>query len=247
VDPRAAYSIIMRRAIACTFLFASVIASTTLAAASSSLLRVDVALEFRDHAASPLLVRQLRLETEAIWRAYRVEITWSDAAHPPADVAVAAIVERRLAGRDPAYGVGPLGRTWISFDSRVRIPIRIFCDPTERILGALTVADRVAALGHERLGDAEVGRAFGRILAHEIGHVLLAAPFHASAGLMRPQFAAVDLVVRHRDLYRLSEMEVSRLARRAQELHDGLRTVAHSADALTERCASDDPDLEPPD
>jgi hypothetical protein len=224
----------MRCAIVGTFLFALVIPSTPLHAAAASPVRVDVAIAFRGRAASPLLVQQLKVETEDIWRGYGVEITWSDSAHPSADLAVAAIVERRVAGRDPAYGVGPLGRTWISAERHERIPIRIFCEPTERILAGLTVAERVSALGHDRLGDVEVGRALGRILAHEIGHVLLGAPFHQSTGLMRPRFAAIELIVRHHDLYRLSDVEVSRLAQRVRALRGG-----------TERCASD-AELEPP-
>jgi hypothetical protein len=235
----------MRRVLAVTAL-AVVISPSPLAA--SSLLRVDVALEFRSRAASPILLQQLKLETEAIWRAYDVEITWSAGnagARPTADLAIAALVERRVGGRDAAYGAGPLGRTWISFDSRSRIPIRIFCEPTERLLAALTVRDRVAALGTERIGDGELGRAYGRILAHEIGHVLLAAPFHPSTGLMRPRFAGIDLIVRHHDQYRLSDAEVSRLARRAETLRGGLRIAAEPAPGLRERCASE-PDVEPP-
>ena len=65
--------------------------------------------------------------------------------------------------------------------------------------------------------DRLVGQALGRVVAHELGHVLLALPVHDRSGLMRPVFVASDLVG-SRDQFRLSPTNRRRLDKRLSRL-----------------------------
>jgi len=66
--------------------------------------------------------------------------------------------------------------------------------------------------------DHDLGRALGRVLAHEIGHVLLAAPNHANAGLMRAAFRADELAALDRAPFCLTCIGVSRLENRIRSM-----------------------------
>jgi hypothetical protein len=52
------------------------------------------------------------------------------------------------------------------------------------------------------------------VLAHEVGHVILGAPFHRPAGLMRAQFSADELAAPDRRPFALTGVDVARLQSR---------------------------------
>jgi hypothetical protein len=58
------------------------------------------------------------------------------------------------------------------------------------------------------------------VLAHEIGHVILGESHHQPHGLMRPSFAADDLVELQPHSFRLSNREVAHLRQREHILDD---------------------------
>jgi hypothetical protein len=72
--------------------------------------------------------------------------------------------------------------------------------------------------GHTYIGPADLGRALGRVLAHEIGHVVLGAHVHQARGLMRAVFLANDLIAHEHQSYYLSSAELARLRDREAEL-----------------------------
>ena len=74
--------------------------------------------------------------------------------------------------------------------------------------------------------DHLIGRALGRVLAHEIGHYLLASRFHAQDGLMRPEFRADQLIALSRRQFRLLEGQLPWLRLRLAHLADGPREIA---------------------
>ena len=88
-----------------------------------------------------------------------------------------------------------LGSTRVQLALPDRVPILIDYDATETTLASLTVGELTGALGRQQIGRDEMGRALGRVAAHEIGHVLLALPNHQRQGLMRESFQAIDMVV----------------------------------------------------
>ena len=49
------------------------------------------------------------------------------------------------------------------------------------------------------LGERELGRALGRVLAHELGHLFLGKSQHEASGLMRSSFRHRDLTGRRRE------------------------------------------------
>ena len=64
--------------------------------------------------------------------------------------------------------------------------------------------------------EAFLGRALGRVFAHELGHVLLGTRAHAAAGLMRATFSPADLVAIDRMHMRLNRELSQRLVRRIE-------------------------------
>jgi hypothetical protein len=99
----------------------------------------------------------------------------------------------------------------------------------ERLLGSLTAATLGRVVGRQQLTPSDVGRALGRVLAHEVGHVLLAGSSHARSGLMRASFVPAELVDYRRRAYTLSSAEVARLARRA-----AVRAVQTPGESVTD-------------
>ena len=77
-----------------------------------------------------------------------------------------------------------------------------------------------------------IGRALGRVLAHEIGHYLLAWRFHTRDGLMRPEFRADQLIALSRQEFRLSETQVPSLRLRLARLAARPRELARNRDSF---------------
>lgn len=71
-----------------------------------------------------------------------------------------------------------LGTTNVS-DGHVQPFIQIRCDAIRRVLTQIEFAP------NRKFGDAALGRAMGRVLAHELYHVLLETTHHAASGLAK--------------------------------------------------------------
>lgn len=106
-----------------------------------------------------------------------------------------------------------LGSARIDLDSPGRQPIRVSVDATE---GLLNLRRGLGIAGF--VTDRELARGLGRVLAHEIGHVLLGAPYHDDAGLMRAVFLPNELGHPDRALFRLTCTDVARLSARLHVL-----------------------------
>jgi hypothetical protein len=99
-------------------------------------------------------------------------------------------------------------------DAPATQPIRVSFDATEQVLALRTTRISFGRSEHER----ELARALGRVLAHEIGHVLLAVPNHDGAGLMRAAFRPNELAATEGAPFRLSCDGVGRLKSRIRVL-----------------------------
>src|SRR5262245_9311158 len=160
-------------------------------------------------------------EASSIWNRYGVTLWWPGEADPLTCPRVHGsfdvLVDRQAAVRGPS-GTIVLGSTRMAVATIEHAPIHLDREAMEGMLAALPADRLVPLLGRPRLGPADVGRALGRVLAHEIGHVVLGAPSHQTWGLMRPSFIAEELGGRLRRGYTLSASEVERLRQRERLL-----------------------------
>jgi hypothetical protein len=173
-------------------------------------LAVHMHIEFDRSISSHTIKRLTTTEATAIWREYGVELQWNDGGAEPA-LCLAAVVERYHQSvkldRAPV-----LGRTTIGREPPAHEPIRISLDALDAVL------DQQSA-EHLPLRDREVATALGRVLAHEVGHVLLGSPgYHDREGLMRAMIPTDDLVRMDRSRLRLMNRSVVRLRARIASL-----------------------------
>jgi hypothetical protein len=167
-----------------------------------------------EHAiAAHVPMRDLRDETEILWRPYGVQFEWV-AASAPLDEAAGFAIDVTLERFDLSPWAAVLGNATIGVNHS-HGPIRLSFEAAGRVLAAGALARTSAA---RIVSDREIARGLGRVLAHEIGHVLLAAPYHDAAGLMRANFSASDLASLDRTPFQLSCNGVARLRTRVDVL-----------------------------
>jgi hypothetical protein len=177
------------------------------------LFEVRVRLRIDPLIRSTAILQMLKDETDSLWRPYGVHLEWVDAR--PGDGAaegffVEAVIDRRGDGQaQPDQAV--LGRAWVPQDAAGERPIHVSFDAIEQML--LRRPSSVPVVS-----EYDMGRALGRVLAHEIGHVLLAVRHHDHAGLMRAVFAPSELGAPDRSPFRLTCDGVGRLRSRIQVL-----------------------------
>jgi hypothetical protein len=177
----------------------------------SGFFQVHVRLRVDHVIKSTSILTILKDETEGIWRPYGVQVEWADA--QVGEVAaegffVEAVIDRRSDGpADPDRAV--LGRAVVTQDPLGAGPIRVSFDATERMLLRRPSSGPF-------VGERDMGRALGRVLAHEIGHVLLAVRQHDRSGLMRAVFTPAELGAPDREAFRLTNDDLGRLRSRIQ-------------------------------
>jgi hypothetical protein len=159
-------------------------------------------------------------EAAAIWRPAGVAIV---AAPPLGGTAVAVRVQ--LAAGPTS---GRLGSIVFGPDHRPEPAVSVHVDAIARMIDSASVAGRPLARWPAAAVDAVAGRALGRVLAHEIGHFLLALRTHRPTGLMRPGFDAVLLTHPDRAPFALTGDELAQLRARLAELA-ATETIAANA------------------
>ena len=82
---------------------------------------------------------------------------------------------------------------------------------TDRGWLATVFPDRIA-IAAARV-DTDAGMLLGRVIAHEIGHLLLGVGYHGDAGVMRAEWAD-DRLAAHDERWRFSTSEAARMQRR---------------------------------
>jgi hypothetical protein len=152
--------------------------------------------------AHPFSLQHAGLEVTTIWLAVGVRVFWSVGPGSPLDssrVHVPVVVRPvlRRAGemiRRSGHKARPLG--WVTLDGagRPQGPMEIsLAAISESVLSGMSVGRRVVELplGQQRY---VVGRAIGRVIAHEIGHWLFGRG-HTKDGLMGPSLDTRALTV----------------------------------------------------
>ena len=161
-------------------------------------------------------IEDVKNETEELWRPYGVHIQWVDTCDGDPGVpelCVDAALVPWIEERDRRDGETVLGLA-------SAVPVR----PGARsILVSLDATTRVLARRRASWSSIvpivpgrELTRALGRVLAHEIGHILLDMWFHDEAGLMRAIYDPRELAERNRAPFRLADRAVTRLRTRAE-------------------------------
>jgi hypothetical protein len=177
--------------------------------ASPDVVGVRIRASFDRSIASATITSALVNETSAIWRGYGVELHWSDD-DEPAVLDLEVDLVRHTTPRIGARAASVLGRTALDPSGGVRGPIVVLIDSVESL-----IEDAPLHGSNVVLREQELGRALGRVLAHELGHVLLGMPtYHDTDGLMRPSFLADDLTRPDRARFQLATSSVARLRAR---------------------------------
>jgi hypothetical protein len=154
----------------------------------------------------------VRAEVSAIWRQYGVEIVWEEQwtpERPKPELWVqfvdVALMSKKVKG-SPAVA-------WIPFASGVPLPyVRVSKPNATALLKTRSWFDgRPLSDATEEMRNQALGRIIGRALAHEVGHFLLAAPAHATSGLMRASLDPERLVNPGTEHFKLQASDVRAL------------------------------------
>ena len=168
-------------------------------------------------------IRVMMRETDAIWRPYGVTLVWLGEGAGESGVWPAALLRVQF-----AQGVRATSRIGSPDASRLGaiqffdgvVPDDIILLSTDEIAATVMSSQLSERDLHELptgLVEDATGRATGRVLAHELGHYLLASRTHARKGLMRRSFAGRQLVGWDRRAFTLDAAAVLRLRSRAAE------------------------------
>jgi hypothetical protein len=164
-------------------------------------------------ALAPETLHAAVIEAAALWSPYGVAV---DAAAPcgwAADdrtVLTVRTVETRQSAVTAAWR-GPLGAIVFAPGGRPDAEIRLFLGDILQLVARTRVLGALEPQWPSSLRHVVVGRVVGRVLAHEIGHFVLASPRHGAGGLMRPLQFPEDLVGPSRHGFTLSRSEIARL------------------------------------
>ena len=170
---------------------------------------VCIRITDRDGLTGPAL-NSVESEASRIWIRHGVALSWTQPAPDTCPTIVSLVFDEheliKLAGgsRDSALARSVfLGRKQTIV---VSVP-RAF-----EMLSLITQQNMTMSSGNER--DFRGGTLLGRVVAHELGHVLLTTLSHSESGLMRPVFGLKDVLSADDDTTKLSLREVDRLEMR---------------------------------
>jgi hypothetical protein len=190
-------------------------------------LAVHVNLEFDHSITSNRIKTVVKDEAAAIWRAHGVELLWPDSGAGSAALHLDVIVARHQTHVSLARSESVLGLATIDRSGVARGPIRIWLDAVESLLQE--------GFGNQWPAERKFAVALGRVLAHELGHVLLGAPtYHDRSGLMRARFPVDDLAGADRRRFQLTDRSAHRLRAHLAGLSD-----AQESERCTQTGASD--------
>ena len=165
----------------------------------------------------PGVADALRAEVNAIMESAGLQFEWRSLADFHSETALVALVVAHFEGRCNAERLvmrdnqpGALG--WAEIRGGAIVPfIHVDCTRVRTFL-------QIDLLGHRSYErDPLYGRALGRVLAHELYHVLAATPLHTAKGVTKEEFSAADLLAANFQLGK-KETETLRTSKPMQAL-----------------------------
>lgn len=180
----------------------SMFASVSLADARDAAERETAAAQCPVHleveagtALTPAQWRAVRDELERIWRPYGVHLAWASPSDATPGVFLRVVLDD-AGSRQATRGSAAPGLGWVRFlDSKAPADeIRVSVAATRRLVERASFRLQPVALLPRSMIDGLMALALARVVAHELGHILLSTNGHAPKGLMRPAFPPDALV-----------------------------------------------------
>ena len=217
----------MRIRVCAVVLFAALLHLTAFGQAAESQtlpsprLRVRLTLVVRDHI-SGVAWFEMTKECNRIWNAEGVDIEWegSGSTGPPPDVTVPLeFNDHELEVLDRSKGGSAFGITvFLGRAQRMLVSYR----RVRYLVGARRLVDSYDGTAR----DNAAGLILGRVVAHELGHVLLLTARHSDAGLMSPTLTGERLGPVGPQHFALSASDRDYIATRFSTGADGVRLAA---------------------
>jgi hypothetical protein len=159
-------------------------------------------------------------QVRQIWGRIGVSITAGRYGDPP-PLGATRISLRMVSDKVQLGGATPvLAWTSVALEGRPAPVVLVSVPTLTEFLSRAAVHGRPLNERPQALQDHLLGRAIGRVTAHELGHYLLQRGGHAEKGLMRPHYSATDLIEPWLNRFRVADAdtpavrrEVARLAR----------------------------------
>jgi hypothetical protein len=199
------------------------------------LLLLHVALTIAPGTLPPRIAAAAVAEAAAIWRPQGVVVDAGEPCRDPADdTVVLTVVVTPPRTVHPPFAAPPLGA--IEFDGDAPAPtITVFLGNITRFIATARVLGAAEPAWPTVLRERIVGRAIGRVVAHEIGHYLLRMRQHTRTGLMRAMHSADDFVSPVRTGFELSRAEAGWLTRQDAAHEKGPAAAGPSNDVAIGR------------
>jgi len=211
---------------------AMALCALSIAGEAAAQICIQVDLRFAGVAPSPVTVQSMQNEAAKIWKHYGVQIQWpsrpGDVHCPLVRGSFDVLVEYQPSSARRTSAPPVLGRTHLVPERIDCVGIYVDYDETLSLIESVGQYQLIILAGHPDIGPIDIGRALGRVHAHEIGHVVLGASRHQPFGLMRRSFAPAELVTLQRWAYTLSKKEVERLGLRERELREYEATASQA-------------------
>ena len=149
----------------------------------------------------------IRDEASRIWLRHGVALTWDGPAATRCDALIPLVFdEKALKQQDRNAHKTSLARTvFLGRTQAIYLSV-----PRAFVMVKAILPDVVSSEWQESRG----GTLLGRVVAHELGHVLLMTTSHATSGLMRPIYGLRDVLSDDEKILELSAIETRTLATR---------------------------------
>jgi hypothetical protein len=166
---------------------------------------VHLLLEFTPESAlQPAVIAAASAEAANIWAPYGVAVDVAGTCRVAPDHAETLTITIRRSSPSSEQWQGTLGTIVFDVDGAPQPFVTVYFDRLMELISNAPTWVTNERLWPRALRQQIVGRALGRVIAHEIGHFVLRSREHASGGLMRKVHASDELIAPDRTRFALS-------------------------------------------